>query len=150
MYSKSYATGFEPASTLRINPNAGVSYRNNQPSTIPVRSFSDSSAYEAFNNIGKKQENVILREEKEQEIKDKSDEVMNKENRDEENEKTSVIEAFSDNRGTISSIIGGFSKIRSFFDFDVIILAVLIAVIFFNKETNDRLTPIALLAIMFL
>lgn len=150
MYSKNYATSFEPEGSLRINPNIAVSYKNNQPSVVPVKSFSDSSAYEAFNKIGKKQENTLLMDERSQEITDKAEKVPNSEHNDDVNEETSIIDASGDNRGAISSIIGGFSKIRSFFDFDVIILAVLIAVIFFNKETNDKLTPLALLAIMFL
>lgn len=150
MYSKSYATNFEPASSLRINPNAAVSFRNNQPSTIPVKSFSDSSAYEVFNNIGKKQENIPIMQEKKQEITEEKEEFIDKEKSSEENREHSIIEAFSDNKSTVSSLVGTFLKIKSFFDFDVIILALLIAIIFFNKETNDKLTPLALLAVMFL
>ena len=150
MYIRNYTTNFVPEGTLAANQNMVVNFRNNQPVTVPVKSFPDSSAYEVFNNIGKNQEKIVTQEEivpenTENHADDNTDQI-----REEKEEKYTLIDTSKNTNDTVSSIVQGFLKIKSFFDFDVIILAVLIAVIFLNKESDDKLTPLALLAIMFL
>jgi len=142
MYSR--VTSYDNQSRgIRLNPRPLT--ENAQSEKIPVRSFTDSFAYERFNNMGKNQTydktSVIEQEQSASEITDglSKEDVQTSEHQSQENSN-------NDDRRAIA-----LSRFKGLLDTDTILLIVLAAMIALSADTtNDKLTPIALLAILFL
>lgn len=166
MYSRNFGT-FENITASKQNPHSKDSYIQKDV-RIPVKSFSDNSAFERFNNLGNAKniaedgkennnetESQILREHKEQ----NTDEFDNNEqsyenNTGQANTKTDIQtnkkSIQPDDKKTLSFPLD-IKSLSGIFDSDFLLIALAIAMLIFgNNETNDKLTPIALLAIMFL
>ncbi len=172
MYSRNFGT-FENISAVKLNSQLKGNTAQKE-NTIPVKTFSDNSAVERFNSLGRNRahhqvtdnnyrENLPLSTLEENAL----DEVSGTENNDlpEPKENTEAVilsedgkkdtEEYADKvletEKTHISLPFDIKKLSGIFDSDLLLIGLAAAMIFLgNNETNDKLTPIALLAIMFL
>ncbi len=168
MYSRNFAA-FENVSSVKLN-NELRSKVNIRENTVPVKNYSDSSAYERFSNLGVSKSNDAASDESNIEASDNvvtasevSEAVLVENVVSESTTENKFEEIAADTKVVASqkseskhersplSIFGDIHKITDIFDSDFLLITLAAALIFFgNNETNDKLTPIALLAIMFL
>lgn len=149
MYSRNISFD-NSASGMRLTSNL----KNEKPrERIPVKSFSDSFAYERFNRMGSTGSNTEKTEPKmEETVEVKAEMPVPRDNgetqyveQSENNAKPNEIQ--KEERSTFSVL----SRLKEIIDSDtVLILLAAIMILFSENATNDKLTPLALLAILFL
>lgn len=166
MYSRNFGT-FENVNPVKLTPKANtISYQ--KENRIPVKTFSDNSAFERFNSLGadrnNKQETIPHRKEQDIQADNTEFEVNKETSYIEENAAEEQIAA--EDTSTDASVKNNepvsevnkhiplpfdMKNIINIFDSDFLLIALAMAMLLFgDNETNDKLTPIALLAIMFL
>ena len=150
MYSRNISFD-NSASGMRLTSNI----RNEKPrEKIPVKSFSDSFAYERFNRMGSQEQILEKAENKKEEIIETNTQmtplaINNSEIQYVEPVETNVQEkeAPSEEKSTFSVL----SRLKEIVDSDtILILLAAIMILFSENATNDKLTPLVLLAILFL
>lgn len=141
MYSRNFTTD-NTMNTIKLN--SGLNSANKQ-SKIPVRSFTDNFAYERFNKMGnvkESRETSPVQDEKTEEkvisnelpVQSEAVEALSQQEEKKEQTENTILSRFKDILDSDSLLI---------------ILAV-IMLLFSDNATNDKLTPLALLAILFL
>ncbi len=152
MYSRNYTTGLA-ASAIKLNPNAGNETSVTKSDSIPIRRFTDNFAYERFNRMGntdKKSDvsavyNDITQNEKKTEI------IGSTEEDSYENTNNSAEKKEQSHHDIIAPENNVLSRLKLVFDTDtLLIILAAIMLMFSDNATNDKLTPLALLAILFL
>ncbi len=128
MYSRNFGTFEDLTGTL-----------SKSQKTIPVKVFGDNAAYERFSRLG-------LDEEKPLRNSDASENTVAADTIIDE-EKEIIIENEALNKAEISQELKG---LLSLIDRDSLILILASAMILFSDETNDKITPLCLLAILLL
>ena len=151
MYSKNFAR-FENVSPAPLNKDNKIPTR--PLDAIPVKTYSDNSAIEAFQSLGK---NHIITEQNQAYAIDNAENnndnniensTKNDENAEIEEKNIDIKEQTNEKRKTF---FGELAKISELIEGDWLIVALAILMLISSSgETNDKLTPIALLAIMFL
>lgn len=162
MYSRNFGI-FENLSTVKQNPNIIDSSFQKQ-NRIPIKTFSDNSAFERFNNLGAVKNRVENAKEESQETNTEAVEENETNNSIDTETPTHIYENESNKNDiqpkaefTVSEekkhilFPLDIKNLSGVFDSDFLLIALALAMLIFgNDETNDKLTPIALLAIMFL
>ena len=149
MYSRNFSTDIG-GTTVRLNSNYGAGRGKAEKEKIPVKSFTDNFAYERFNKMDM---NKTYEDRSQLPDKVKENEIV-KESPDPE-ESSCTENAYSEYKAVKAdekyNEIGILTRLKNTFDSDtlLIILAV-IMLLFSDNATNDKLTPLALLAILFL
>lgn len=138
MYSRNFTTD-NTLNTIKLNSSS-----SNRQGKIPVKSFTDNFAYERFNKMG------AIKESQETADANKAEAET------QISHETPTLPVISETIGSVenkkeeadNSIL---KRLKDILDSDslLIILAV-IMLIFSDNATNDKLTPLALLAILFL
>ncbi len=152
MYSRNFTTE-NTASGIRLNPNVRIDKPKTQKDNIPVKSFTDNFAYERFNRMGTQKENgeaqIYLQNNREKENESQIEETSLAVT--ESNTVTDVQK--DDNKIDKKDIYdkGILSRLKFAFDADTLLIILAVAMLLFSDNaTNDKLTPLALLAILFL
>lgn len=120
---------------------------------IPVKSFSDSFAYERFNKMGNSADiSEKAADKNEVATRLTAEKTMFPEEAEIQSEASAVTDAKQDRTPKAENSPFSFlSRIRELIDSDtVFILLAAIMILFSENATNDKLTPLALLAILFL
>ena len=155
MYSRNY-TAERQISGIKINSGSASDTSRNIRENIPVRSFSDSFAYDRFNRMGTQPSTISDNYDNN---KGKSEERQSFENKepenqvitDEEKKEIDALDIQKNIQDKTCESVNILSRLKNTFDADtlLIILAVLM-LLFSDNATNDKLTPLALHAILFL
>ncbi len=164
MYSRNFGT-FENLSTAKLAELQKNSAARSRKS-IPVKTFSDNSAFERFNSLGNDtksntdiqinnnniqplpensdiSEKVAVEQNISSEVEELQNDLPMKEIKSIPAEEASSQKSFS--------LFSEIHKLASLIEGDYFIIILAIAMMIFSaNETNDKLTPLALLAIMFL
>ncbi len=150
MYSRNLTEN--SMSGIRLNPNARFDKSKGQSEAIPVKSFTDNFAYDRFNRMGNVKENtetpmpppINFKDSEEKDNQTETEAVSQDTSLpDITEEKDSLIEA--KNEG-----IGLSERFKAFFDADtILIILAAVMLLFSDNAINDKLTPLALLAILF-
>lgn len=158
MYSRNYTadrnvSGIKPDSNSRLNNNRQV--REN----IPVKSFTDNFAYDRFNRMGNQIKLVQTPPESQNlpvkdlsEVEDSSPtEIENNTNNeiyDDGNVLAPVNAQVQNSEAKEERNI--ITRLKDTFDADTLLIILAAAMLIFSDNaTNDKLTPLALLAILF-
>ena len=140
------------ASGIKLNPDSRVEKSRGQQENIQIKSFTDNFAYDRFNRMGTSAERII-EERYPQAYSDQNNknriesENMEKNESISSNVKSNVEIVEGENHQSIDGVL---KKLKNIFDTDTVIILLAFAILFFSENaTNDKLTPFALLAILF-
>lgn len=150
MYSRNISID-NSASGMRLTSNI----RNEKVrEKIPVKSFSDSFAYERFNRMGNQEQMLEKSESKKEEIPETNTQVPLPAVNNAEIQYVEPADKNVQEKETASGEKSTFSvltRLKEIVDSDtILILLAAIMILFSENATNDKLTPLALLAILFL
>ena len=140
-------------SRLKLNHNGINSMNSVQKENIPVKSFTDNFAYERFNMMGndknKNKENNPLTEKVENTVPNVSEKIENL------SEKAVVLSGtdnhITDETEDTKNPSGNalLLKLKTLFDSDTVLIVLAVLIVLLSEHTtNDKLTPLALLAIL--
>lgn len=154
MYSRNF-TFDNSSSGVRLTPTN----QSRQPShqeKVPVRSFTDGFAYERFNRMGEVREQTPSKdypvEYSDEQINIGEKDTIQTKNVQNTDFETSIgVSEIVAKQDKMDEKISFLSKVKSLFDSDtILIIFAVIMILFSDNATNDKLTPFALLAILFL
>lgn len=149
MYSRNFSTDIG-GTAVRLNTNARNDRGKAINGNIPVKSFTDNFAYERFNKMGY---NKPIEEHSEPASVNTESDTVNISANTEETLPIASMESekqISKPEERISEI-GILTRLKNTFDSDtLLIILAAIMLMFSDNATNDKLTPLALLAILFL
>lgn len=161
MYSRNFGT-FENISPSKLNSalqNGSVSRKSGN---IPIKTYPDNSAYERFNNLGNDKKEIIVNDDIHDNTKQDNQEVLPEivdtsiseqvENVSDVVKNVNVDKEHTDSGDKKTrSLLSELQKLTSLIDGDYFLIILAIALLFISgNDTNDKITPIALLAIILL